>query len=163
MRFVMRSTIQTLNQLATSPKKAPILRTTYASVFLRKPRKRDYRNFKTWKEYIINPKQFKMKNQDLVTKLKELKATYIEIIDHQQGINLTCGLATNYSELVNLIADLLKTSKKALDGLHVSEETYITDLEYNIADVIGIVIKLLPFSEMQFIDEAVKLLNEIEQ
>lgn len=104
-----------------------------------------------------------MKNQDLVTKLKELKATYIEIIDPQQGINMTCGLASNYSELVNLLADPLKTSKKALDGLHVSEKSYITDLEYNIADVIGIVIKLLPFSEMQFIDEAVKLLNEIEQ
>ena len=82
------------------------------------------------------------------------------MIDHQQGINMTCGLASNYSELVNLLADLLKTSKKALDGLHVSEETYITDPEYNIADVIGIVIKLLPFAEMKFIDEVVRLLNE---
>ena len=136
------------------------MRMTYASDFLRKLRKRDYRNFKTWKEYTINPKQFRMKNQDLVIKLKKLKSTYIEMIDHQQGINMTCGLASNYSELVNLLADLLKTSKKALDGLHVSEETYITDPEYNIADVIGIVIKLLPFAEMKFIDEVVRLLNE---
>jgi hypothetical protein len=101
-----------------------------------------------------------MKNKHLVKKLQELKTTHIEIIDPEQGINMTCGLARNYFELINLIADLLKTSKKALDGLHVSEETYITDPEYNIADVIGIVIKLLPFAEMKFIDEVVILLHE---
>ena len=101
-----------------------------------------------------------MKNKVLIKKLYELKATHIEMIDPKQGINMTCGLASNYSELVNLIADLLKTSKKALDGLHVSEEPYITEPEYNIADVIGIVIKLLPFAEMKFLDEVVKLLHE---
>lgn len=101
-----------------------------------------------------------MKNKHLVKKLHELKATHIEMIDPKQGINMTCGLASNYSEQVNLLSDLLKTSKKALDGLHVSEETYITDPEYNIADVIGIVIKLLPFAEMKFIDEVASLLHE---
>lgn len=101
-----------------------------------------------------------MKNKDLVKKFHELKATHIEMIDSKQGINMTCGLASNYSELVNLLADLLKTSQKALDGLHVTEEPYITDPEYNIADVIGIVIKLLPFAEMKFIDEVVNLLHE---
>ncbi|MGI0105616.1 hypothetical protein [Salinimicrobium sp. WS361] len=104
-----------------------------------------------------------MKNKNFIKQLHKLKRTHIEMIDPNQGINMTCGLASNYSELINLIADLLKTSKKALDGLHVSEETYITDPEYNIADVIGIVIKLLPFSEMKFIDEVISLLHEKEE
>jgi hypothetical protein len=104
-----------------------------------------------------------MKNKNFIEQLYKLKRTHIEMIDPNQGINMTCGLASNYSELINLIADLLKTSKKALDGLHVSEETYITDPEYNIADVIGIVIKLLPFSEMKFIDEVVSLFHKKEE
>lgn len=101
-----------------------------------------------------------MKNKHVVKKLKVLRNIHVEMIDPAKGVNFNCGLASNYSQLINRIADLLKTSKKALDGLHVSEETYITDPEYNIADVIGIVIKILPYSEMKFIDEVLRLLDQ---
>ncbi|WP_189603585.1 hypothetical protein [Salinimicrobium marinum] len=55
-----------------------------------------------------------MKNKHLVKKLHELKATHIEMIDPKQGINMTCGLASNYSELVNLIAICSKPQRKPL-------------------------------------------------
>jgi len=44
--------------------------------------------------------------------------------------------------------------------MHCLPETNPTEIEYNVADVIGIAIKLLPFSEMQFIDETIELLRE---
>lgn len=101
-----------------------------------------------------------MKNKKIVERLLELRDTYIDMIDAKEGLNRTCGLASNYVELINSIADLLKTSKKALEGMNASEENYFAEPEYNVADVIGIAIKLLPFSEMQFIDEALEVLNE---
>lgn len=104
-----------------------------------------------------------MKNKEIVNKINALKNIHIEMIDTSRYRNHTCGLASNYSELINRIADLLKTCKKALDGLHLAQENYITDAEYNIADVLGIIIKLLPFSEMKFIDESVELLEKVNQ
>jgi hypothetical protein len=101
-----------------------------------------------------------MKNKKIVERLLDLRDSHIDMIDAKEGLNRTCGLASNHVELINIIADLLKTSKKALDGINVAEESYISEPEYNIADVIGIAIKLLPFSEMQFIDEALEVLNE---
>lgn len=101
-----------------------------------------------------------MKDQSILKKLNELKNIHIQLIDDSQDINCTGGLATNYTELINRIADLLKTSQKALEGIHAVPETNSLEIEYNVADVIGIAIKLLPFSEMQFIDKAVILLDK---
>ena len=82
------------------------------------------------------------------------------MINDSRNVNHTCGLASNYSELIHRIADLLKSSKKALEGIQSLPETNPMEIEYNVADVIGIAIKLLPFSEMQFIDETMQLLSE---
>ncbi|RXG28369.1 hypothetical protein [Leeuwenhoekiella marinoflava] len=101
-----------------------------------------------------------MKTKKLLNQLMELKETHIELINDSRNRNQTCGLASNYSELIHRIADLLKTSKKALEGMHCLPETNPTKIEYNVADVIGIAIKLLPFSEMQFIDKTMELLSE---
>lgn len=101
-----------------------------------------------------------MKNKELIKTIHQLRNTHIEMIDSQQGINNTCGLANNYEELINRIADLLKTSRKALEGLQTSPETNNSEIEYNIADVIDVAIKLLPFSEMRFIDEVLEVLDK---
>ncbi|MEH6658049.1 hypothetical protein [Leeuwenhoekiella marinoflava] len=101
-----------------------------------------------------------MKTKKLLNQLMELKEKHIELINDSRNRNQTCGLASNYSELTHRIADLLKTSKKALEGMHSLPETNPTEIEYNVADVIGIAIKLLPFSEMQFIDKTMELLSE---
>ena len=101
-----------------------------------------------------------MKNRKIVQQINELKKKHIELIDDSQNINYTCFLASNYSELMNRIADLLKTSQKALEGMHAVPETNCLEIEYNVADVIGIAIKLLPISEMQFIDKTMELLNK---
>lgn len=65
-----------------------------------------------------------MKNREIVQKLNELRKIHIELIDPSRELNYTCGLATNYSELINIIADLLKTSQKALEGIHAVPECY---------------------------------------
>ena len=101
-----------------------------------------------------------METKKLLDQLLELKRRHIELINDSRNINYTCGLASNYSELMHRIADLLKTSKKALEGMHAVPETNPSEIEYNVADVIGIAIKLLPLSEMQFIDETMELLSE---
>jgi hypothetical protein len=103
-----------------------------------------------------------MNDQIILNQLRELKNVHIEMIDDSQGINYTSGLAANYSELMNCIADLLKTSQKALEGMHSVPGTNSSEIEYNVADVIGVAIKLLPFSEMQFIDKAVFILNKTD-
>ena len=101
-----------------------------------------------------------MKNKELIKIIHQLRTTHIEMIDSKQGINNTCGLANNYEELINRITDLLKTSMKALEGLQTSPETNNLEIEYNIADVIDVAIKLLPFSEMRFIDEVLEALDK---
>lgn len=101
-----------------------------------------------------------MESKELLKEIALLRKTHIEMIDPLLGNNRTCGLASNYTELINRIADLLKISVLALEGMHVSSEVSLTEIEYNIADVIGIVIKLLPFSEMQFIDEVLEVLDK---
>tara|TARA_B100000700_G_C14590336_1_gene644312 strand:- start:45 stop:368 length:324 start_codon:yes stop_codon:yes gene_type:complete len=101
-----------------------------------------------------------MKNRKIVQQINELKKKHIEMIDDSQDINYTCGLVSDYSELMNRIADLLKISQKALEGMQAVPETNCLEIEYNVADVIGIAIKLLPFSEMQFIDRTMELLNK---
>lgn len=101
-----------------------------------------------------------MRTKKLRKQLLDLKKRHIELINDSRNVNHTCGLASNYSELIHRIADLLKTSKKALEGMHCHPETNPTEIEYNVADVIGIAIKLLPFSEMQFIDKTMELLSE---
>lgn len=101
-----------------------------------------------------------MKTKKLLNQLLDLQQRHIELINDSRNINHTCGLASNYSELMHRIADLLKTSKKALEGMHCLPETNPTEIEYNVADVIGIAIKLLPFSEMQFIDETMEFVRE---
>ncbi|WP_228228351.1 hypothetical protein [Leeuwenhoekiella parthenopeia] len=53
--------------------------------------------------------------------------------------------------------NLLRT---ALYSYFRTVQTNPTEIEFNVADVIGIAIKLLPFSEMQFIDETMELLSE---
>lgn len=104
-----------------------------------------------------------MKSKKLVHELIELKERHIELINDSRNINHTCGLASNYPELMHRIADLLKTSKKALEGMQVHPETNQMETEYNIADVIGIAIKLLPYNEMQFIDETLLLLDNFNK
>ena len=101
-----------------------------------------------------------MRTKKLRKQLLDLKKRHIELLNDSRNVNHTCGLASNYSELIHRIADLLKTSKKALEGMHSLPETNSMEIEYNVADVIGIAIKLLPFSEMQFIDETMELLSE---
>lgn len=51
-----------------------------------------------------------MKNKKIVERLLELRDTHIDMIDAKEGLNHTCGLASNYVELIHSIADLLKTS-----------------------------------------------------
>jgi len=104
-----------------------------------------------------------MKNKELIKRILELRDDHIDVFDSDNNINRTCGLASNYFELMNRIADLLKTSKKALDGLQVASDDFDAEVEYNIADVIGIVIKLLPISEMKFVDEVLILMLDIKK
>jgi hypothetical protein len=100
-----------------------------------------------------------MENKEIVKKLNELRPIYIEKIDASQDINYTSGLASNYDELINIISELLQTSVKALDELPGSPKINISELEFTVSEVIVIALKLLPLSEMQFIDEALKLLD----
>lgn len=104
-----------------------------------------------------------MKEQDLIEKLRKLKREHIELFDPERKINRTAGLAANYWDLMVLIGDFLKTSKIAIEGIQVAEEKYLEDAEINIGQVIGVVLHLLPYSEMQFVDKVLQLLAEVEE
>lgn len=104
-----------------------------------------------------------MKNKNIIKRLNELRNSHIELIDLRNERNYTCGIASNYFELIQRISDLLENLKKAMDGILVESDDFDSGIEYNIADILGIVIKLLPQNEMKFIDEVLVLLDKQEE
>lgn len=104
-----------------------------------------------------------MKEQELIDKLRTLKEKHIYLFNPECETNKTCGMAKNYNELMLIIGDFLKTSKFAIEGLPTAEEKYLENTETDIGQVIGVILYFLPYSEMQFVDEVLQLLEELEE
>ena len=104
-----------------------------------------------------------MKKKRLFQELESLRIEYIELLDPKRDIDHCSGLASDYFGLMHMIANLLKTSAKSMEGLYAQPETGPSEMEHTIADVIFLVIKLLPYNEMLFLDKTLALLDEANQ
>lgn len=88
--------------------------------------------------------------------LREIAANHFRLLEPRNIIKKRDALEltlSGYSDVMFLIADIVKTCLLALEGAETENCSRIPGPNTNISGVLGIVLDLLPYEEMDFIDK----------
>ncbi len=97
--------------------------------------------------------------QILVTLSKD-KLTLFEYNSHTSGKDMLLIPLGSYQEVMDLILYLLKTCIMALQVEYVADK-YIGNPEINTSEVLKFILQLIPYEEMEFLDEVQAMLKQV--
>ena len=105
-----------------------------------------------------------MDKELILEKIKELsenRLTLFEPSSRNSGSDMMLLRIDNYKEAMDLTLYLLKTCIMALQADYVADE-FIGEPEFNTSEVLKLVTQLLPYEEMEFLDEVSTLMKQLE-
>lgn len=105
-----------------------------------------------------------MSKETILDKIKELsinRLTLFESDKYNSGRDMVLLPLDSYKEAMDLILHLLKTCILALQADYVPDK-YIGEPSFNISEILKLIVDIVPYEEMEFLDEIGTLIESFE-
>lgn len=96
-----------------------------------------------------------------IQKLSKNKFTLFEPSPHNNGRDMMLLPLDSYKDAMDLILYLLKPCIMALQADYVADE-FIGEPEFNTSEVLKLITQLMPYEEMEFLDEVNIMMKQLE-
>lgn len=106
-----------------------------------------------------------MDKENLLEKIKELSTNKLTLFEPNSRIGDRKMLllpVDNYREAMDIILYLLKTCIMAMQTDYVVDK-FIEEPEFNVSEVLKLITQLIPYEEMEFLDEVSSLMEQPEK
>lgn len=106
-----------------------------------------------------------MKKSELIEKLNDLKKSHLGYLTPKSDTSGSCYVGTyrvrDYNELIGLISSLLKVCTLSLEYSERLNDWEISTPNYDVLEVLRFILQLIPFREIELIDEFNQLVEAI--
>lgn len=102
-----------------------------------------------------------MKNKKLIRKIRELNELYVDKVknDPSKGYLERKIVVEGHQELIFLISNLIKVCIRALEDGEQIGDRHIPNPEFNVSEVLRLVLDLMPYEPFEYLEELEKLLS----
>lgn len=113
----------------------------------------------------MNENPDKMEKEVVLQRIKKMSSNHLTLLVPCPGIpekDMVLVPLDNYREAMDLTLYLLKTCIMALQGDYEADSV-VGEPEFNIGEILKLVTHLMPYEEMEFLDQVNGLMKELDK